>query len=112
VLDLAPLIVNPTISPLQTEHGEKVPLFRLSLRATLSRTMEEARNRPSTTASTWRVESILIEAERTTIVVSGNRAGLVAAATALKKHSTDVRVAKASVKDARPLLPAQRLNRK
>lgn len=80
------------------------------LQVTLSQTMREARKHPPATPGTWRVESILIEDDRTTIVVSGNRAGLAAATAALHEQTTNVHVSKASLKDVpllRPVLARQ-----
>jgi phosphoserine phosphatase len=80
------------------------------LQVTLSQTIHEARKNPPATPGTWRVESILIEGDRTTVVVSGNRTGLAAAAAALHEHTPNVHVSKASIKDVpllRPALAAQ-----
>src|SRR5438128_2004020 len=69
------------------------------LQAELSKTMREAVKNPSTAASA-RVESILIEADETTVVLSGNHAGLEAVTGALRSSLPYVTVSEARRDDA------------
>jgi hypothetical protein len=70
------------------------------LRATLSKTMREAMKDPSPKGTLARPESILIEAAKTTVFLSGDSAGLGAVAAALRRTVPDATVSRASRKDA------------
>lgn len=81
----------------QITFGRKLDVKRL--RAALSRTMREAMKNPSPKAAPARVESILIETDKTTVFLSGNRPGLNAVAVALRTSCSDVNISKASRDD-------------
>jgi hypothetical protein len=66
------------------------------LRALLHERMRVAMTRPAPKAAPIRVESILIEPDRTTICLSGNPAVLKAAAGLLKDRLPDVKISKVS----------------
>jgi hypothetical protein len=89
----------------QVNFGRRLDLKRLL--AALSRATREVIKNPSPGAAWARVASILIESDRTTVVLSGNRAGLDAAATSLRGSFYDVKISKVSQGDAvRPPNPS------
>jgi hypothetical protein len=86
--------------------GRKLDVKRLQ--ATLARAMRETAQDPAPEAAPARLESILIEANATTVYLSGNDAGLDAVATALRGSVPGVRTSTASRADARRMPRALR----
>lgn len=78
--------------------------------ATLARTTRHMAKDPTPDAGPARLESVLIEADKTTVYLSGNGAGLDAVATALYATARGAKVAKASRADA--TRPPQDLRRR
>ena len=90
--------MNPRREFRKLRFDRKLDVKRL--RAALTRTMREAMKNPLSGAALARVESILIEPNKTTIFLSGSRPGLEAVAKALRSTFSDVNISKASRNDA------------
>jgi hypothetical protein len=70
------------------------------LQAVLSKTMREAAGDPSPDASLARPERIWIEADRTTVFLSGDAGGVEAVGAALRKTFPEAKLSMASREDA------------
>jgi hypothetical protein len=90
--------MNPRRVFRKVTFGRKLDLRRL--RAALSQTMREVMKDTPPKAVPVRLESILIETDKTTVFLSGNGPGLNAVAVALRRNFSDVRISNTSRDDA------------
>lgn len=82
----------------QVKFGRKLDEKRLL--ATLSTTIRDIAKDPAPEAAPVRLESILIEEDKTTVHISGNGPGLDAFTGSLRKRHSKVKIAKSSRKNA------------
>jgi hypothetical protein len=81
----------------QVTFARKLDVKRL--RVALARTMRESMKNPSPSATLARVESVFIQADKTTVLLSGDPAGLNAVGVALHRSFPDANVSRASRRD-------------
>ena len=88
--------MDPKREFLKVTFDRKLDVKRLQ--ASLSQTMREVGAKPSPEGAPARVESVLIESNKTTVVLSGNRPGLDNVASALRSTFSYAKVSKPAKK--------------